>query len=287
MVSLPIRWVRKLGLSKGNELDIEERGATLIISTDKKAEPKRIDVTIDNPRELYVWRRLQPCYILGYDEVKVHVESAQTLAMIQKLAANLIGFEVVEQGRDHCVIKAVSTELDEQFGVLFYRILTNILEMSDIIERRLESKEDVTGILNLEIINNRHTMFLKRILAKSGYEKQELTPAYYALVVLLERMANEYKFFAKDLMGRQVHPAKEIIKTQKRVHQLLEDVITLYKNRTDTKDVFAKGIHTEEHEKLLALDPIIIARYMRITDAMWAAIQQIMIIRQFEDQVKK
>ncbi len=282
MISLPIKWVRKYGLSKGDELDIDELGRKLIVSTEKKVKGAKTEIKIDSENELYIWRSLQPLYILGYDEIKIYFSSSKTLDTIQKLISSLIGFEVTDQEKDHCIIKAVSSELDEQFSNILRRAFLNLLRMSEITLAFLEKREDLSLILNLELTNNRHTMFLKRLLVKEGYEDVKKIPFVYSLVVFLERIANEYKFltwYAQD--KKNIKISKEMIAHYKKLHKEIKNVYNIFYSydAEKVKEVILKDIRVEQIKPLFKQDPEIAYYFMKMTDLIRAILSQVMGIR--------
>ena len=71
MISLPRKWAQKYNIKKGDELEVEEKGSKIQISTEKVQEPGNIEVDItglDRDSFMFLIRVL---YIRGYDEVKL------------------------------------------------------------------------------------------------------------------------------------------------------------------------------------------------------------------------
>ena len=44
MVSIPMKWVKKYNLKKGMQVDVEDNGRDLIISTKSELEPKKKEI---------------------------------------------------------------------------------------------------------------------------------------------------------------------------------------------------------------------------------------------------
>lgn len=194
MVSLPIDWVRKFGLRKGEEVDLEEKGSEILVRTSKRKAKTQIEITMDLDDGLYIWRTLQSLYVAGYDEIKIYYSSKQILERIQdSVLSFIIGFEVVSYGEGYCILKQISTELNEEFETVFKRVFQTILQMSDVFTKFLECKNDLEMIRNLEKMTNRHVIYLKRILIKER-SSAKTTPILYLMVDLFEKIANEYKY---------------------------------------------------------------------------------------------
>jgi len=283
MVSLPIKWVRKYGLSKGDEIELEEYANTLRIVTEKKVQGIKTEITIDSDDKLYIWRVLQPLYTLGCDEIKIYFTTTKTLDIIQELAISfLIGFEMIHQEKNYCVLKSISTEREEQFSNILKRVFQNILQMSEIIQQYMQRKTNLSAIINLELMNNRHTMFLKRLLIKEGYEDLKKIPLVYSLVVLLEKIANEYKYLTWYLRSKNtITISKSMISYYTKIHEQMEKVYTIfYSYDTEkVKKVILEDIRREQIHSLFKQDPDITHHLMQIIDLTRSMLFQIMGIK--------
>lgn len=279
MVSLPIKWARKFNLEKGNELDLEEKGNKLVFSTKTKIREEKAEITIDSTDRLYIWRILQPLYIFGYDDIKIHFSSPKTLDILQEFViSSLIGFELITHEKDYCVIKAVSTELQEQFPSILRRVFLNLLRMSEITLAFLKNHEDPSLILNMELMNNRHTMFLKRLTVKEGYEDTKKSPMMYSLAIYLEEIANEFKYFTWYVQKNQIKVSKEMISYYEKLDAQINHVYHAFYSYDEEKikEIILKDIRVEQIKPLFKQDPEIAYYCMKITGLMRNMLQQIM-----------
>lgn len=243
MVSLPIKWVKERGISKGDEVDLESNGPELVIRTFKKQPRTKTEITLDTNDGLYLWRVLQSLYIAGYDEIKINYTSKEILESVQNVVTSfLIGFEVISQGEKHCVIKQISAELNDEFETVFKRVFQTLLQMSEAVTKFLEGKDDLEIIQNLEKMNNRHVVYLKRVLIKERFSDKK-TPALYLMIDLFEKIANEYKYIFFN--------AKEIGVPQK---IFLKKYLLIDKELNQTYDLFYS--YSEENLKKIILERI-------------------------------
>jgi bifunctional DNA-binding transcriptional regulator/antitoxin component of YhaV-PrlF toxin-antitoxin module len=83
-ISLPIQWAKRFDLKKGDELDIEEREKSLLISTEKAIKTERVvlDVSEFDERSL-VWH-LVSLHKSGFDEIKLIFKDHHQMSIIQK-----------------------------------------------------------------------------------------------------------------------------------------------------------------------------------------------------------
>ncbi len=283
MVSLPIQWVRQYNLVKGDEIEVTPQGRKLIISTEKQVKESEIEISIDVADKLYIWRRLQSAYISGYDKIKINFNEHKTLDILQELVvSSLIGFEITAQEKDYCILSAVSTELDRQFQNILRRIFLGILQMSEITKKCFENEDDLAAILNLELTNNRHTMFLKRILIKEGCENQKKASFYYALIVNLENIANEYKYLTWYVKkNKKIKISEKMIALYNQLDEELRQIYELFYTWDNKKveKVILRAVKPEDMKILFKQDPEITHYLMKIVDLVRACLFQIAAIK--------
>ncbi len=200
LISLPRKWSQKHGVKKGDEIDIEEEGDKLIISTD--GEPDHKEITIDADKwNFFLPRVIHALYKKGIDEIRINFSNPELLRVVQKsLGKETVGFELLDQGKDYCIIKNVSGDL-EDFDSVLRRTFLVLLQMAQ------ESYEAVkngnyshlTNVAFLEESNNRFTTTCRRLLNKKGYNNyQQVGPMYY-IIEELEKIADHYKYMCKDI----------------------------------------------------------------------------------------
>ncbi|MCG2718692.1 MAG: AbrB/MazE/SpoVT family DNA-binding domain-containing protein, partial [Nanoarchaeota archaeon] len=95
VVSLPSPWIKKYGLKKGEEIDLEEKGKNILIKIDSKKENMGKEILIDIPTEdLFFERSLHVWYRRGYNQITVIFEDKDVLRKIRKSVKKLLGFEI-------------------------------------------------------------------------------------------------------------------------------------------------------------------------------------------------
>jgi len=268
MVSIPMKWVKKYNLKKGMQVEIEEKGRNLEISTTSKLEPKKKNISLLNSNNGYIWREMSAAYLSGYDEIRIEYQDAKSYEFIEKqVLSSFIGFETVEHGKNHCILKQILEEKPEEFETLMRRIFLTLLHASEQFLSILETGENLKSIFPLERTNNRQTYYLRRILTKEGFKKEEKTTFASILVFLLEQLMNEYKYCVWEIQKRKNKKAqKEIIEHYKKVHYKMELNYELYfsysqslfekiKNKTIRLDTNGK---TDESMSLLKKDPVLV-----------------------------
>lgn len=196
VVSLPSSWVKRYGLKKGNEIDLEEKGKNLILGMDNKKEIEGQEATVHIPSpELFMERSLHVWYRMGYDKITITFDNKNVLRKVRTAAKKLLGFEIIKEDDKSCVIKSVATGVEEEFDNILRRIFLSLLTMARESQENIQKQdyENLKDILVAEENNNIQCFFCERLLNKRGYKELEKTSSIYCIVWTLEQIADEYK----------------------------------------------------------------------------------------------
>ena len=91
-VSLPFSWAQKHGLSKGDEIEVEERGHSLIIHSKDKPTLSKATFVIDDKNK-FLRRYIISLYKQGYDEIEICSEDGMPMEKIEDVLNEVLGFE--------------------------------------------------------------------------------------------------------------------------------------------------------------------------------------------------
>lgn len=220
VVSLPSKWARKYGVLKGGELEVEERGQQVVFSTAARTESEkiRIDASKIDGQVLRRWV-LASLHQTGYDEIEVLYADSETLDIIQDtIKEMLIGFAIVEQGKNRCVIRIVAEEQEKEFEPMLRRAFLVTKSMGDGIYEYLQEGKlaRLKDLLALERTNNQLTNFCERILNKKGYGDDKKRCFAYIIAWNLEKLCDHYKKICEHLSGsKSAKLRKEVIEMVK------------------------------------------------------------------------
>jgi phosphate uptake regulator len=202
LVSLPKKWADKQNIKKGDEINVEPGQTSLTLTVDSKPIIQKAEINL-NDYGTMAKRVIHALYKKGIDEIRISFSKSADFKHIQESLTNeTIGFEVMEQGKNHCVIRNVSGE-SEDFDAILRRIFLLLITMATEGASALENK-DLDLLKNLEHLeesNNRLTTVCRRLANKTGkvsYPKSKINdpklgPLYY-IVEDLENIADEYKY---------------------------------------------------------------------------------------------
>ena len=231
LVSLPRKWALQHGIKKGDEVEVAEEGNKIIISTESLAplDKKEIDVSELEPMIL---RAIVALYKKGVDEIKVTFNEPNLINSVQKLIGKeAVGFEITDQGKNYCIIKQVSGEL-EDFDPLLRRTLLLLVSMADRTYEALKSgsQDELRNTAFLEEANNRFTTSCRRFLNKKGYPDSRKTGPLYYIVEELENLADQYKYiclhFSDGKKAVKINP--EVISVFKKTNEILRSFCEIF-----------------------------------------------------------
>ena len=194
-ISLPMSWVKKFNIKKGDELNLKEFGNELRINVDQEFNlgKKQIDI-----KDL---KRLGKSYVTsscrqGYEEININYDDPKYIRTIQDiLSKEITGFEIIKQNSNSCVIKDLTGHNKDEFNNALRRIWLLLLDLSRESLNAIK-KDDYAGLKNIQLIDysiNKFSNYCLRLLIKTGHVNFKKTPLYYHLIKSLEDMADKYK----------------------------------------------------------------------------------------------
>jgi phosphate uptake regulator len=187
---MPAKWIKKYGVRKGDELEVSELGNKLLISTSKTQNPSFASINLRGLGKNLIRRIILSLYTYGYDEIRLNVDD---IIPIQNAISNCLGYAVIEQTENSCIIKDLSGTTDIEFDVIFKRAFRLIITTAKECARLAELKKSLDQIERGDPSINQFTDYCLRYLNKKGYGDAISTNIYYVLMHNLERIGDFYK----------------------------------------------------------------------------------------------
>ncbi len=205
-ISLPIKWAKKFNLEKGDELNIEEKDKNLIVSTEKAISNLKIEIDITGFDEKTIAWYLQSIYKSGYDEVKIVFGNHGQMNAIQRMIKFFIGYTVMEQRGNYCVIRSISQVVEQEFESALRRTFLVTLSMAESTYEvfNTKKKEAFRSVMIMEETNNQLVAFCERLLSKYGYGNYAKTNSVSTIIGLLENIADNYRDMMKNILEKEL-----------------------------------------------------------------------------------
>ncbi|MBI2138944.1 phosphate uptake regulator PhoU [Candidatus Woesearchaeota archaeon] len=194
-VSLPLPWAKHYGIKKGDEMEVTEQGKNLIISAEGHPHLFKISLAINKLSPDIVSRLIAIIYQKGYDEARVKFNSDEIYAAIQGRVAELIGFEIIDQGKDYCVIQNISSKLEIDFDTLLRKAFLIVIEnLKSALDYFRQGKAD--SLMKIALRDkevNKFCYYCQRVLSKSYYTQEIEGYSLYHLIRVLESIGDQIK----------------------------------------------------------------------------------------------
>lgn len=232
-VTLPAKWARRFNLSGGSEVDVLQKERQLIIAPETASAVKKTTLKMSGSAK-YAHRYLGVLYRLGYDEVRIEFESPKTVDRLQEEIEHALGYEMLEQGENYCIIKNVASGSKEEFEATLRRIFSILLTTADNSLEIIQKNElqRLENIKQFGKINNRLTNFCERLLNKEGYKDSEKTTLVYCMIWALEQIADEYTnvwgYLLEKSKNKKYRVSKDLINLYSRNNRLLDFYFRLF-----------------------------------------------------------
>lgn len=233
-VSLPSKWVQKNGILVGDEVEVEEDGGFLNISTNKKERNIQKVIIVKKPNRL-MSRSIFNLYRKGVSEIKVKFDDAITIKDIQKNLHLLMGFEIVDQGKDFVTLRSIMKIDENEFKNTLRRLFLVTKSLAEESYNAIKEKKysELDGISELESIQNRYYMFCCRAINLQGESMFETPTLVYLMVQRLEDIADDYKYICRyvlELEHKNLAISKETLAYYERVNQVLSHLHEFHYN---------------------------------------------------------
>lgn len=200
-----------------------ENGGTLNVLTEKVPHVEEITVDVSGLTPRLADRFITRAYQKGYDKINIKFDKQEVMIAIQNKVKELLGFEILEQNKNSCVVKSIASKLDIDFDSLLRKAFLTVLDMGDTSVEALKNNDTKTleNLYHKDFDVNKFCYFCLRYINKSQHEGFGTYILYY-LVEVLEDIGDEYKALAKILIN---------VKAKKNIIEIL----------TKTNNVFRLG----------------------------------------------
>ncbi len=193
MVSLPSKWTHKVHLKKGDEIDVEESNGNLVISKEKTETKKQTTINISNYSESSIRVALWNTYRAGYSRIVVNFADEKQYAIVKDVIKNyIVGFDVTKKEKNFCIIENITEPTEEQFDILFRKILYNISMLIGVTEERLKNKPVTDDYEEIVLKIHQYDNFCRRVIAKKNLSGSEAYLLWSFLTLLIHGQRELY-----------------------------------------------------------------------------------------------
>ncbi|MCK4589440.1 MAG: phosphate uptake regulator PhoU [Nanoarchaeota archaeon] len=245
VVSLPAKWTQKFHLKPGNEIDLKEEPSRLVLTpSDAKPLQTKKEISLGKRPPRSVVKYIAGAYKKGYDELTIKFDHPEVMDIIEDYMPSLLGYEIVQQENNKCVIKNVAEALE--FDQIMRRTFLVLMSIGEQIIENIQNKDynKLKQIPRLDKNINKNTDFCKMQLVKKSYEGKKESFYLYTINSYLELIGNEYRDIAKQLAKTKTITQDELNHLKEIIHYLREFYEIFYKFDEKKEAAF---VHQREH----------------------------------------
>lgn len=256
-LTLPADWVRKHGLTAGDEIDVEEHGNALLVGTTKGFDvPKETRIDLRGLPITHIWRKTAEAYrsgaetiILTYENKTLqHKKTGRTVNVrdeIERVASTeCLGMEIEKITPTTVTLRQFGETLEQEFDAAFRKILFKLQDQAENAASALTSMkpDDLRNLWVSDRTVNRFCNFCMRILNKKGTLDPLKMTHLYAALVQLEELGDLFYLLGMDVAQYGVKKVSPDVIAS--VHDLKEAVKQFTAYFYDHKDEHATAIMT-------------------------------------------
>jgi len=230
-VTLPVEWVKKYGIKKGDSLEVSVHEKSLVIEHDKEAQVEAVKLKLTKNRNQII-NSIVSAYRTGAEEVHVHFDKNdisdrhgalhKTSRIVQETVNSLTGFSIVDQKNGYFLIKDIAKARSENFDAVLRRAFILLLNISEESMKGVQDK-DRNSIEEIPLLYESIRQLVNyalRLLNKheSLYRK---TTHLYSVVNHINDIADSFRHLAKHYSHPSIKMTKELAKLHKDLHDSL------------------------------------------------------------------
>ena len=233
VISIPQSWIRKFNIKKGQEVEVKEENNRIIIETDNVVQTKDIKLDISEMNVSTAWYNLISAYRSGAETINVYYndyildiktkENTLSSDMIRDAVNKFTGMEIIKQGKNHAIIKEITTPKIEEFENILKRTYFAVINMSSDIVEGLEKvdKIKINNVSEISEVNvNKLCNFSLRLITKhkkNGIDSLTL----YSTIIKLEEIGDNYSKISKIFAESKNEYSKKLIQLFKNLDKMI------------------------------------------------------------------
>jgi phosphate uptake regulator len=211
MISLPSKWARAQGITKGTEVVVLENKNILTVKREGcKEGPSQEIIDISSYNASLAWYYLTAAYRRGVEEIIVHApqqtiedpsqqKPLKTPEFIKSVVDDFIGMEIIHQTKTQYTIKEISSLKEEEFEPILRRIFISLEVMFEDIHDAIK-KEDEAALEEIYVHSdlpiNKFVDYNIRMLSRMA----AASITKYAVLTNLEEIGDSLKYLAKQFV---------------------------------------------------------------------------------------
>jgi phosphate uptake regulator len=274
IISLPKKWIKKVGLEKGSPLSIiNQEDGSIIIVPEEMEKPKKpveaiIEVSTDNEAQSII-RKIVSIYLVGYNIIFIRPKN-QRLSSVQRTAIKnftrrmLVGTEIIADSPTELILKVLISypELSVQSALRRMCVITASMHQDAIAALREFDKELARDVVAMDDEVDRFGLYIirqlkaavqnERVMREIGLATGRDCLGYRLVTKAIERTADHAVEIAKNVLALKKPLKTEILRE---IDSIGELAVSVFNKATESifKRDFQLANNTVQKAKEVAL----------------------------------
>ncbi len=246
-IYVPKKWIDKIGLKAGDEVEVDEEHNKLIIDSKKKKQKQEIVIDIPIAEKSLISRFIANLYRQGYDKITIRFENKNVIKTVKKIVETaIIGFDVRSRSDKEYVIESITEPSIDNFNNIINKEFFILKEIMRILEKNIikRNKQEFREVEELVRSVHKYANFLRRCISK-GLFSTKLAPIYWLFLSHITLAGRNLGFLNNHVHDRKINMNKDIKKFLSAAKEELDKLHKLYVTK-DTNIV--QDIHSIENK---------------------------------------
>jgi phosphate uptake regulator len=230
-IALPANWIKENHLNAGNEIEINQQEADLLISAKKEPGEKKIEMSINSEDFFLVKGTLRTLYKVGYDLIKINFENEKQLTVIkQTFKDEMFGFEIIKETSKYIILESLAEFSNKKHKFLLTKIFQIAKQSFDIVLADLKTKKftSIKEIKKLTKKADNYDSFCRRNICKNRFSEELVTfywEFYQKLILVQYSLLHLYTLLDNENPKRISKETLEILTT---IKQSYDSIYTIF-----------------------------------------------------------
>ena len=259
-LTLPREWTVKCGVKPGSELEVQEQGSHLMVSSTLQVQSEdAITVDVSNLDRSSIYILVQGLYRYGYNDINITTSEISTKhhrvgkqvpvsKVVHDITNRLVGSEVLSSSSKAFSIKRITSESREEFDTVLRRVYRLLNEMMDTFIDGLDNNStEILESMEFHHVNiKKFINYSLRLLNKFGHPDTKKTAFYFAIIQYLSKIDDFIKNSARYITSNKYEMSQRATKVVKDIG----NSVKMYYDLFYDYDIKKVASLTEYREKL-------------------------------------
>ncbi|MFH1850333.1 MAG: AbrB/MazE/SpoVT family DNA-binding domain-containing protein [archaeon] len=203
-VTLPKSWTEENGVKPGQDIELEIKGNSVVLSTSSLRDGEKKEIDISELKSILPMLLLS-LYRKGYDELRLSFDDAGVLVALEGILLTT-GFTLVEHSSRHCVVRALADADNMQFSEMVRKLILLVKLKLDNLAEGLKGRshrlESMIGLNQVPTLTN----FCHRLMAK---HRRDDVLHMHTLISSVESLDRQIRLLTEILMDNRCQVSGE------------------------------------------------------------------------------